>query len=122
MSKLDHLIQRELCEILQREVKDPRLTSLITITKVSTSSDLSYAKVFVSIMGLAEEKKKALTGLSCAAGFFRKKLAGRLTLKRVPQLGFFPDDSIEKGAHLLELIDNLGITDQKHQSQNFGQG
>ncbi|MEW6034486.1 MAG: 30S ribosome-binding factor RbfA [Chloroflexota bacterium] len=105
MPKVNHLIQRELSELLRREAKDPRLTSMMTVTAVSTSADLSRAKVFVSIMGAAEEKKRVLDGLRAASKFFRRELAARLYLRRMPELDFCQDDSIERGAHLLELID-----------------
>lgn len=102
--KINHQIQRELSELL-RQAKDPRLGSMVTITSVSTSSDLSKSKVYVSIMGTPEEKTNVLKALASASGFLRRGLAPRLCLRRMPELEFARDDSIEQGAHLLELID-----------------
>jgi len=105
LARINHQIQRELSELLQREVKDPRLARMVTITDVSVSPDLSYAKVLVSIMGDAEEKADVLEGLAAASRFLCRGLGDRLTLRRIPELDFRQDDSIERGAHLLELID-----------------
>ncbi|MBI2957471.1 MAG: 30S ribosome-binding factor RbfA [Chloroflexi bacterium] len=105
LSKINHQIQRELSELLQREVKDPRLGGMVTITEVSTSPDLSYARVMVSIMGTPEEKDDVFKALSAAKNFLRRELGDRLGLRRTPELDFHRDESIERGAHLLELID-----------------
>ncbi len=78
---------------------------MVTITEVTTSPDLSYARVSVSIMGTLEEKAEVLRALSTASKFLRKELGERLVLRKTPELDFHQDDSIEKGAHLLDLID-----------------
>ena len=109
--KINSLLQRELSELL-REAKDPRLATMVTVTKVSTLPDLSHSTVLVSIMGAAEEKDNVMKALSSASGFLRKSLSSRVTLRRVPELEFVGDDSIERGAHLLELIDQAVKTDQ----------
>ena len=109
--KINHVIQRELSETLHREAKDPRLDGMITVTDVSTSVDLSRAKVLVSIMGTPDEKAMALDGLKAASQFLRRELAERLHLRRVPELIFYQDDSIERGAHMLELIDRANRGD-----------
>lgn len=105
MSKINQQIKREISALLQREVKDPRLGGMVTITDVTTSPDLSYARVLVSIMGTPEEKADVLRALSAASKFLRRELGDRLGLRRTPELDFRQDDSIERGAHLLELID-----------------
>ena len=110
ISRLNNLIRQEISELLQRQVKDPRLLSLVSVTEVSTSADLSFAKVFISVMGSEEEKKEVFEGLAAASGFFRRELAHRLTLRRVPELSFRQDNSIEQGAHLLELINQVNIS------------
>lgn len=105
MPKVNHLIQRELSALLLREIKDPRLATMITVTEVSTSLDLGYAKVFVSIMGTLDEKAEAIKGLKAASSFLRRELAERLHIRRIPDLDFYQDDSIERGARMIELID-----------------
>ncbi|MBI2856890.1 MAG: 30S ribosome-binding factor RbfA [Chloroflexi bacterium] len=109
--KVNHLIQRELSDLLRR-AKDPRLTTMVAVTGVATAPDLSHARVLVSIMGTPEEKATVLKALVSASRFFRRELADRLTLRRIPELEFAQDDSIERGAHLLELIDKAVKGDQ----------
>ena len=107
IQRVNNLIRHEVSELLQRQVKDPRLGSFITVTEVSTSPDLRYARVFVTSIGGEEQKEQALAGLAAASGFFRSELAKRLELRRTPELSFQWDDSIERGARLLELIDQV---------------
>ncbi|MFH1169491.1 MAG: 30S ribosome-binding factor RbfA [Chloroflexota bacterium] len=107
IERLNNLLRREISELLQRQVKDPRLSEFIAVTEVITSPDLKYAKVFISFIGSDEEKKQALSVLTAAAGFFRKELAGSIRLRRVPDLSFHWDNSIERGDHLLQLMDQI---------------
>jgi len=107
IEKLNHLIRQEISELLQRHVKDPRLGNFIAITEVVTSSDLRFARIFISHMGTEEEKRETMSAINAAAGYFRKELAKTLRLRRVPELSFLWDDSIERGAHIEELIDRV---------------
>ena len=74
IERVNQLIRQEISELLRREVKDPRLGGLISITEVDTSVDLKYARVYVSCLGTEEDKKELLNTLSSAAGFFRNEL------------------------------------------------
>lgn len=112
IEQVNSLIRQEISQLLQRQVKDPRLDNFIAVTEVSTSADLKYAKVFVSRIGGEEEKQETLSVLASASGFFRRELAKRLKLRYIPQLSFQWDDSIERGDHLLQLIDGV-ISEQK---------
>jgi len=116
IERVNSLIRQEISELLRRQVKDPRLGNLIAITDVSTSSDLRHARVFVSRIGNEEEKQETLTVLAAASGFFRNELAKRLRLRRIPELSFQRDDSIERGEHLLRLIDEVS-TDSSTEQQ-----
>jgi ribosome-binding factor A len=107
IERVNQLIRHEISQLLQRQVKDPRLESFIAVTEVDTTPDLRYAKVFVSYMGSQEEKQEMLKGLEAAANFLRNQLARRLRLRRIPELSFEWDDSIERGTHLLQLIDEV---------------
>jgi len=107
IERVNNLIRQEISELLQRQVKDPRLGSFVAVTEVSTSPDLRYAKVFVSCIGSGEEKRETLRVLAAASGFFRNELARRLRMRRIPEISFEWDNSIERGAHLLELIDKV---------------
>lgn len=105
------LIQREISELLERDVSDPRLSRLISVTEVTLSPDLRHAKVFVSTLGSEINKEDMLAGFNKASGFLRKELALHLKLRYTPQLSFHYDDSIERGARLLKLIGELPTTE-----------
>ena len=106
-ARVNDLIQAEISELLKRRVKDPRIGDLVTVTEVATSADLRHAKVFISVMGSEDEKRETLKCLSAASGFLRRELGERLTLRYIPELSFEQDDSIEHGAHVLRLIEQL---------------
>ncbi|MGA8848973.1 MAG: 30S ribosome-binding factor RbfA [Dehalococcoidia bacterium] len=113
------LIQREISELLEREVNDPRLSKFISVTEVTLSPDLMHAKIFVSTLGTEINKKDLLAGFNNASGFLRKELAAHLRLKQIPQLSFYYDDSIERGARLLKLMGELSTDeDDKISSRN----
>jgi ribosome-binding factor A len=105
MERINSLIRQEISSIVATDLNDPRLASMITITSVDTASDLSRAKVFVSIMGHPDQKRRALKGLKSASGFVKRSLRPRLTLRAVPEIEFRIDDSIERGVNMLHLID-----------------
>lgn len=109
-------MQRELSQLIQREIKDPRL-ALVTITAVEVSRDLSHAKVFVTVMGQAEEAdsvEKNLQILKDAAGFLRMHLGKAMKLRSVPQLHFNYDASIRRGVELSALIERAVAEDREH--------
>ena len=118
IERVNNLIRREISELLQRQVKDPRLGNFVAITDVSTSPDLKYAKVFVSCIDGNQEKQEILAVLTSASGFFRNELAKRLRLRHIPELNFKWDDSIERGAHLSELIDAVNTTSSSIQCED----
>ena len=108
LERLNSLLRHELSDLLRLEVKNPRLSSgLISITEVEIAPDLKYAKVFVSSLGGLNEKDAVLSSLRSAAGFLRGELAKNLRMRVVPELDFQWDESIEHGAHILELLDKV---------------
>ncbi|MDP2744509.1 MAG: 30S ribosome-binding factor RbfA [Dehalococcoidia bacterium] len=107
IERINNLLRQELGQMIQRQIKDPRLGSMVSVTEVVTSPDLSFAKVFVSGLGGEEERAATLKVLTAAAGFFRKELSQQLSFRRIPELAFHWDDSIERGARLSELFDRL---------------
>ncbi len=107
IERVNNLIRQEISELLKCQVKDPRLGGFVAITEVSASPDLKRAKVFVSCLGDKRERREVLSVLTAASGFFRNELAKRLRLRHVPELSFQWDDSIERGAYLLELINKV---------------
>ncbi len=102
--RLNEELREQISDILKREVKDPRLSSFVSITEVICSKDLRHARVYVSIMGSEEEKREVLAGLKSAAGFLRKALFDRIKIRYMPELAFEIDTSIERGSHLLDLM------------------
>ena len=107
VERINQLIRKELSELLERQVKDPRLGNFVSVNEVSTSPDLKRAKVFVSTFDNNVERERVLNGLKAASGFFRSELGNRLKLRYAPELNFSWDDSIERGAHLNQLIDRV---------------
>jgi ribosome-binding factor A len=105
--RVSNLIRREICELLQEQVNDPRLSGLISVTKVTTSPDLKQAKIYVSVIGEQHNKYQILQGFKSASGFFRRELSRRLILRFIPELSFEFDDSIEHGAKVLKLIEQV---------------
>jgi ribosome-binding factor A len=111
IERVSSLMRHEISDLLQRQVKDPRLGQFVSVNEVSLSPDLKYARVFVSCMGSQEEKEAILSGLGAAANFMRNQLAKRLRLRRIPELSFEWDESIERGDRLLRLMDQLNAED-----------
>ena len=107
MERVNQLLREELSDLAQRQLKDPRLGALMTITEVDVSPDLRHARVYVSVMGEAEEQQAAIDALSAAAGYLRRGLRGRLKLRNIPELQFHHDRAMEHGSHLLTLIDQV---------------
>jgi ribosome-binding factor A len=93
--------------LLEREVNDPRLIRLISVTRVETSTDLRHAKIYVSILGNESSKTEVIEGFTTAANFLRRKLASCIRLRTIPELSFYYDDSIERGAKVLKVIDQV---------------
>ena len=104
--RVGDLILHEIADLLQRQVKDPRV-SLVTVTGVDISGDLRVAKVFFSCLDPTADPKKALRGMESAAGFIRRELARRLQLKVMPTLQFHHDDSLERGFRVQNVIESL---------------
>lgn len=102
-------LQRELADLLQFELKDPRV-GMVTITEVEVSGDLSHAKIYFIVHEHADD---ALKGLQAAAGFLRSQLSKRMLLRTVPQLHFVYDSAIERGMQLSQLIDQAVAADDQ---------
>ena len=107
IERVNGVLRQEISRILAAELRDPRLASLVSVTRVDTSSDLQFAKVFVSVLGDQEEKSSTLKALKAASGFIRRGIRHQVTLRAVPSVAFYIDESIERGAELLKLIDEV---------------
>ncbi len=102
--RVGHLMQREIADILAHRLRDPRLGAMVSVTDVEVTPDLSFARVYVSVLPQGADRERALAGLQHAAGFVRRELAPRLGLREVPEIRFLLDDSIERGARVDELL------------------
>ena len=107
IDRINELLRREISQLLARQIKDPRLHGVISVTQVDTSHDLRNARVFLSVMGDSAAKESALDGVQSAAAFIRRELRGRLALRYTPFLRFALDDSLEHGDQLLRLMDTI---------------
>ena len=101
--RLDSQFRAELTQLLQREMKDPRV-GFATVTRVETARDLGSAKVWVSVLGTPEEQADAVKALTDAAPWLRRQLGDRLHIRHIPQLVIRHDDSIEAGDRVLRLL------------------
>ena len=107
--QLAEVIGQELSDLMRTRMKDPRV-GFTSITHVKVSPDLCHAKVYVSVMGEPEEQRETFKTLEHASGFLRHELAQRLTVRYTPELEFRFDDSIARGAHVLDLINRVNAT------------
>ena len=105
-NRIDEEVKRELGAVLN-ELKDPRISGIISVVAVNVTKDLSYAKAFISVLGTEEQKNDSIKGIKSAAGFIRKEISSRLNLRHTPEFLFVLDDSIEHGAHINKLISEV---------------
>ncbi len=104
--RISEEIKKELSSVI-RDLKDPRIPMMTSVVNVNVTNDLSYAKAYISVMGTDEEKKAAIKALSQAAGYVRREIGGRIKLRCVPEFTFELDTSIEYGAHINKLLNDI---------------
>ena len=107
IDRVNELLRSEISHLISREIKDPRVAGVISITEVVASSDLRSARVYVSVMGRSADRQAALEGIRSAASFLRRELRERVNLRHTPHMTFVLDDSIEEGERILRLMDGL---------------
>ncbi|REK76551.1 30S ribosome-binding factor RbfA [Paenibacillus paeoniae] len=106
VGRVSEQIKKELSQIIQMELKDPRI-GFITVTGVETTSDLSQARIYLSVLGSDEQKEATLKALASATGFLRSELGKRMKLRHTPELLFKFDSSIEYGSRIEALLDDI---------------
>ena len=111
IERVNTLIRRELSELIQRQLRDPRIDVFLTITAVDTSPDLKFSKIYISSIDGEGEEQKIVSVLNAATGFLRTELAKKVRLRRMPELSFQWDKSIEQGDHILRLLDEVSRDD-----------
>ena len=106
IGRINDEIQREMSALI-RAVTDPRVADagMVSVTAVETTPDLKYAKIYVSVLDKSASAQ-ALKGLKSASGYLRRELGRVLNLRNTPELTFVRDDSIDKGAHILDMLRN----------------
>jgi len=102
--KVAHLMRREVADILERKLRDPGLVSTVTVTDVQVTHDLSFAKIFVTVLGDEKARAQAMEALKRATGFVRHELGDRLELREVPELRFEYDVSLDRGHRVEDLL------------------
>ena len=107
IGRINEEIQRELSTLI-RTVKDPRVTGMISVTAVNTTPDLKFCKIFVSVLDKSDVEQ-VLKGLKSASGYLRRELGRALNLRNTPELTFVRDESIDQGAHILDMLRNPEI-------------
>ncbi len=105
--KVAHLMRREVADILETKLRDPRLGRTVTVTDVEVTHDLSFAKIYVTVLGTEAERKSTLEALGHATGFVRREIGQRLELREVPEIRFLYDDSLDKGGRVEDLLRRL---------------
>jgi ribosome-binding factor A len=107
VDRIEEQLRIEISQIIEREIHDPRV-GLATVTHVKISPDLRHAKVFVSALGTPEDHKKTINGLRSAASYVRHSLSKRLQhMKRIPEITFDYDESVEQGFRIAKLLDEI---------------
>lgn len=113
--RVGDFLKQELASLIQREIRDPRV-GMVSVTDVEVSRDLSYARVFVTVLGCGslEEAKPAIDALNHAAGFLRSQVSKVMSARTTPKLKFQFDTSVSRGAQMSRLIDEVVAVDREH--------
>ena len=107
VERLNSLLKEVISEVVMRDVRDPRMAQFVTITGVEITSDLHYAKVFISVIGTPEQKKQSLEALQSAAGFIAIQASRKVVMRYFPSLTFKLDDSVEQHIRIETLLGKI---------------
>ncbi len=121
INRISEEVRKVVSELLTMEVKDPRISPMISVTKVEVTRDLSYANIYVSVLGDQKAKDDTLEGLESAKGFIRKEIGNKIDLRHIPEPIFYLDESIERGIYMSKLIDKVKKEDEKKRRNSNGQ-
>lgn len=105
--RINEEIRKELSDIIRNEIRDPRLSAMVSVTKVDVTKDLRYAKVYVSIFGSETERNNSLEALKRSAGFLRREIGHRINLRYTPEILLQLDTTIEHGMHIDALLEQI---------------
>lgn len=107
INRISEEVRRVVSDLVLNGLKDPRISTMTSITNVEVTRDLSFANVYISVLGNDKEKEDTIAGLNSAKGFIRKEIGSRIELRHSPEPIFRLDESIEKGLHMSKLIEQL---------------
>ena len=117
INRISEEVKKVVSELLFNGLKDPRINSMTTVTRVAVTNDLSFANIYISVLGNEKEKEDSIAGLESAKGFIRKEIGSRIDLRYVPLPIFHLDESIEQAIYMSKLIAevNKGIPDRREE-------
>ena len=105
--RLNSLLKEVISEVIRRDVRNPHVTELVTVTRVQITSDLHYAKVFISVIGSEQDKIETINALNSAAGFIAVQSSHKVVMRYFPELRFKLDDSVDRHMHIEELLNTI---------------
>lgn len=105
--RLNSLLKEVISEVIKRDVRNPHVTELVTVTRVQISKDLRHAKVFISVIGSEQDKIETIDALNSAAGFIAVNSSQKVVMRYFPELKFKLDDSVDKHMRIEELLDKI---------------
>ncbi len=122
-TRINSEVQRELSEIISRELKDPRIHPMTTVIAVEVTPDLKFCKAYISVLGSEDAGRDTIQGLRSAVGFIRTQLAKRINLRNTPELTFILDQSIEYGVNMTRLINEVTaeLSDREEDGSEAGE-
>lgn len=106
LDRIEEEVKKELANII-RELKDPRISGVISVVAVDVTKDLRFAKAHISVLGSEEQRQSSIKGITAAAGFIRREIGRRVELRHTPEFTFKLDNSIEYGAHINKIIESV---------------
>lgn len=114
--RIEEEIKKVVSKLIDQELKDPRLTGLISVTKVDVSRDLKYCKIYVSMLG-SKDQAAAMEALKSSAGFIRREVGSKIRMFSTPEIKFELDDSMEYGAHIQNIMKELNIKQDEEEEE-----
>lgn len=120
VERIQEIMKEELGKLLQREIKDPRI-GFASVTAVRVSNDMSHVKVFISVLGDEQQRKDTMAGLESAKGFIRSEIGKRVRLRHTPELHFVSDTSLEEGARILTLLNQIQSQEENERERESGE-
>jgi len=116
--RINEEIKKDVSNTIQNKIKDPRLSAMVSVTKVDTTKDLSYTKIYVSIFGDELAKKETLQALKSSTGLIRKEIGIHVKLRHVPQVIIEVDETIERAIHLESIFHQIKAKDENDEEKN----